>query len=552
MGKAKRKLEASSTAAWVGWIPRALEFLERHRRLVAIALVVFASLRIVSTYTVFNHTFDEPAHIACGMEWLDHGVYQLEAQHPPLARVAAALGPYLLGIRFQGAHAKVAGAMWYEGVAILERGNYDVTLAAARLGILPFFWIACWVVYAWGKRWAGTRVALAALFLFSFLPVVLAHAGLATTDMALTAFLGAAFFTGLVWLEQPTLRNALIFGAATGLMTLSKFSGLVYFPAAAILALAWYFASERPAFRSVLGAIRRRAPSFGIAVLVGALLIWAGYRFSLGHVSFTSIRLPAPELYKGIQEVRVHNAEGHNSYLLGTVSQTGSWAFFPVAFVVKTPVAFLLLLFAAIWMIFDSPGPLRRAWLPLAFSLGIFLVAQFSRINIGLRHILPIYLGFSLLAAAALVRGIEKHAQSLWVTASLAAILLWFAGTSVLAHPDYLPYFNFLAGSHPENILIDSDLDWGQDVKRLGKRLRELGATQVAFDKYIMGNPEREFGFPRFYRINPESPLVGWNAVGVTVWKLTHMEKWPDRYLPTERVGKSMLLWYFPPPASSQ
>jgi hypothetical protein len=75
--------------------PLAVEgFLERHGLAIAVALVLFASIRIIATYKVFSHTYDEPAHIACGMEWLDKGVYQWEPQHPPLARVATALDPY--------------------------------------------------------------------------------------------------------------------------------------------------------------------------------------------------------------------------------------------------------------------------------------------------------------------------------------------------------------------------------------------------------------------------------------------------------------------------
>ena len=105
---------------------------------IAVVLTLIASARIVSTYTVFNHTSDEPAHIACGMEWLDKGVYRWEPHHPPLARVATALGPYLLGIRSQGTDPASPLAMLHEGAAILYREHhYDLTLAVARLGILP-------------------------------------------------------------------------------------------------------------------------------------------------------------------------------------------------------------------------------------------------------------------------------------------------------------------------------------------------------------------------------------------------------------------------------
>ena len=180
--------------------PALLHFLEKRARVVAIAAVLIASARIVSTYTVFNHTFDEPAHIGTGMEWLDRGTYTWEPQHPPLARVAAALGPYLLGHHTRQLPKKVVtdqnDNLEHEGTAILYQGHdYDRTLAAARLGILPFFWIACLVVFEWGRRYFGAAVGALAVAIFSFLPPVLAHAGLATTDMALTAFTGAAFLT---------------------------------------------------------------------------------------------------------------------------------------------------------------------------------------------------------------------------------------------------------------------------------------------------------------------------------------------------------------------
>src|SRR5215510_10334393 len=125
--------------------------IERHAGKLALALVLVATLRIVATYNVFSHTNDEPAHIACGMEWLDKGVYRYEAQHPPLARIAGALGPYLLGRRSEGRTGDYK-TMFIEGVAILYQGDrYDLTLAAARLGILPFFWLAVFVVYKWAR-----------------------------------------------------------------------------------------------------------------------------------------------------------------------------------------------------------------------------------------------------------------------------------------------------------------------------------------------------------------------------------------------------------------
>lgn len=536
-------------------------FLERRSGAIALALVMIASIRIAATYTVFSHTYDELAHLACGMEWLDRGVYQYETQHPPLARVMAALGPYLLGVRSQGTpHAegeRAGAAMNHEGASILLRNNhYDLTLAVARLGILPFFWIACLVVYWWGRRYFDPGVAVAALFFFSFLPPVLAHAGLATTDMALTAFLGAAFLAGSIWIERSTPAQGALFGICTGLAVLSKFSSLVFLPASAALALIWYFAAERPRLSVLASAVKERIPSFLLAVLVASLLIWAGYRFSFGNAGFANLRLPAPELYSGIQEVVQHNARGHSSYLLGQRSETGFWYFYPVALAVKTPLAFLLLLGSGFLLPFRTKGTLRRFGLPLSFAAAILLVGFGSRINIGIRHILPIYMAFSLLAAGAVLRLLQAARMRRWVLAALVVLFAWFAGSSLLSHPDYIAYFNELAGSEPEKIIVDSDLDWGQDMKRFARRLREVGAQEVSFvegeDQYHEMLP----GMPPFREMDLLIPSPGWNAASVTIWKLTRfgledrykgLPFWTDRFPPEERVGKTILLWYFPP-----
>jgi hypothetical protein len=518
--------------------------LERRAGILALLLVLIASARIAATYTVFNHTADEPAHIACGMEWLDKQVYLYEPQHPPLARAAAALGPYLLGIRSQGTTGTDLLAASMEGARILYRDHhYDLTLATARMGILPFFWVACLVVYWWGKRRYGAAVAVIAVFVFSFLPPILAHAGLATTDMALTAFLGAAFLTALLWAESPTWKHAALFGASTGLAVVSKFSSLVFFPAAAALALAGHLFFERPAPSSLARAIRERLPSAGLAVATGALTIAAVYRFSLSA------------LFAGIRAVEAHNAAGHPTYLLGRFSNTGFWYFYPVVLAVKTPLALLALLGLAVWRACRQRSRLRRDWPALALVAGILMVAMFSRINIGVRHILPVYIGFSLVAAAAIPEWLARRSRT-WMRAALGLLLLWFAGSSLWSHPDYLAYTNELAGSAPERILAESDLDWGQDMKRLSARLQQAGATQVTFDPTILADFEREHGFPKILPANPMAPSAGWNAVSLTFWKSrrfellgTHPEVtlWPDRVPPGERVGKGVMLWYFRP-----
>ncbi|HEV3200388.1 MAG TPA: glycosyl transferase [Bryobacteraceae bacterium] len=548
-----------------------LSFLERRARAIAVVLVLIASARIVATYKVFNHTFDEPVHVACGMEWLDKGKYTYEPQHPPLARVAGALGPFLMGIRSPGLASRDPFARAVEGIDILYSGHhYDRTLALARLGVLPFFWIACAVVYLWGVRYFSKALAAIAVFFFSFEPTVLAHAGLATTDMALTALLGASFLTGLIWVERPTKAHAAWFGAATGLAVLSKLSTLAFFPAAVVVTLAWYWAIGQ----SLTGkAIRKRIPTFALAIGIGALTIWAGYRFSFGHVDFAGTSLPAPELYAGIQAVMTHESVGHWSYLLGQRSPLGFWYFYPVALAVKTPLAFLALLAWGVVLAFRRDPQRRILSIPLAFSAAVLQVGMLGHINIGIRHILPVYIGFSILAAAALVKlietatgsagGLDAGNRAVGKTAGakkkpvgflVAVLLIWLAGSSLLSHPDYIAYFNELAGSEPEKILVDSDLDWGQDIKRLSRRLHELGAAEVTFPQFIVADLEKEHGFPKVNQTADfHHPPQGYFAAGATFWKALRFglspdedaNIWPDQVQPTERIGRGMFLWRF-------
>ena len=477
------------------------------------------------------------------------GAYTWEAHHPPLARVAAALGPYLSGIGTQTTpRPDPSDARLEEGVRILYHGHhYDRTLALARLGILPFFWVACLAVYWWGLRHFSRATAVVAVFLFTFMPPVLAHAGLATTDMALTAFMALSFVAGLIWVEEPTVGHGIWFGLATGLMVLSKFSCLAFYPVVVVLALAGYFVTERPGVGAVVRDVRNRIPTFVLAVLIGFLTIWAGYRFSFGRIPFANISLPFPELYAGIKQVQEHASQGDICFLLGETRKTGFWNFYLVGIAFKSPLGFLALLGIGLVLIFWKQPLTRRLWLPLAFSAGTLLVGMFSTINIGLRHVLPVYVGFSLLAAVAVMKLLESGRTRKWVWGLLGALVLWMTASSALSHPDYLPYFNELAGSEPENILVDSDLDWGQDIKRLATRLHEVGATSVAWTGYVWADLEQEHGFPKIRPMNRYRPVEGWNAIGVTLLKSYRTIVWPDEIKPHWRVGKSIYLWYFPP-----
>src|SRR4051794_22973539 len=205
----------------------------------ALLTIVAAGGRVVATYDILSITFDEPAHIAAGMQLLDEDEYTYEALHPPLARVAAALGPYLAGYRSQH-----GGEMWIEGRRLFyaASGHPDVEiLTLARAGILPFMIFCLVLVWLWTNRYVGPVEGALAVIALGNLPVFLAHSGLATTDAPFTASFTAAFFAFVLWLERASAGRGLLLGVAVALAICSKLSGLLFLPAAcgAVLLYRW-------------------------------------------------------------------------------------------------------------------------------------------------------------------------------------------------------------------------------------------------------------------------------------------------------------------------
>ena len=119
-----------------------------------------------------------------------------------------------------------------------------------RAGILPFFLLACLVVFFWTRHIFGNPEAALATLLFTLVPPVLAHAGVATTDMGLAACLGLAFFLLVLWAESPTWKRSVFLGMAGAAAALTKFTALGFFPAGAVLALLVWLVVARPAGRA--------------------------------------------------------------------------------------------------------------------------------------------------------------------------------------------------------------------------------------------------------------------------------------------------------------
>jgi len=214
------------------WEQRLQPFLERRSLVLAMCLLAIAAARIIATYSEFSNTADEPTTLGCGLQYLGQHIYRYEPQHPPLARVAVAALPYLLA----GAQPLGMPDMGDDGrTTLFHSADPSHLLMLMRLGILPFFLLAAMVTYFWARHCFGGAAGVFAIALFTMLPPVLAHGGLATLDMALTGCLGAAFLTFMLWAEKPTWRSGIWFGVCTGLASVSRFTAFGYLPACATL-----------------------------------------------------------------------------------------------------------------------------------------------------------------------------------------------------------------------------------------------------------------------------------------------------------------------------
>ena len=559
----------------------------RWARLGALILTLLAAGRIACTYTAFTTVSDEVFHLACGIEWLDRGTYNYSGEQPPLAPVFLSFGPYLAGVRNQ-AHDEV----WKEGEALLYSSSPTKTLTLARLGILPFFLLATGVVWIWSRRLFGEESAFWAVALFTFLPPVLAHAGLATTDMALTACLLFAVYVFSVWLVRRSPARDMLLGLSLGLAVLAKFSTFVFLPVCVATILGSYWVVRRPSVQVLGESLKARIKPLCLVLVAAFLVVWAGYRFSLTpfearderphesvmrllhldglsqqsrlrQLSYAAIETPTPlgTLLRGVNTVRRHNSTGHRTWFMGEYRR-GSWRmFFPVTLAVKTPLAFLALYgigVFAVWKQFRR-GRDPSILAPFLCSAATLLAVIPSNINIGVRHVLPIYGFMAVVAGLAVARSFQ--AKRLTTSVLAAILLLWLALSSLRSHPDYLAYFNELAGDHPERIVIYSDLDWGgQDLLRLPPVLKSLGVTEWSLGLSTRShvNPFRH-NLPPFHLLIPYQPTKGWVAINLQALFFENAARreeegrqagpyeWLHQYKPVARAGKTFWIYYIPP-----
>lgn len=530
----------------------------RNRTLwVAFAVVAIVSVvRVLAIGRVFSATLDEPTHLISGLEYLQGKSYTADPTHPPLARIIEALPLYLRGaVATDNSNDPTA-----RGNSVLYGGRgYIRNVAAGRAGNALFLAAALLAATWWCRRYSGDAAAVVGLVMFAMLPAMLAHSALITTDAAAVAGVGMAVVALEAWLDTPSNKRALLLGIAIAAGLGSKFSFLSYFGLAVIAIVISRFAAK---------TLRRpRASTIGIAAATAFLVVWGIYKFDVGTMRpavdagayiatkcapkalgqqaiwfADHVKLPAPLLVDGIGMVKIHNSDGHLAYLFGEMSQFGWWYYFPVILFYKTPLPFLGAFFAGcaaalVWRRRNLLAPI----LMLAFWMAALMA---THINIGIRHALPLYLPMVVIAAAGVVELWRRTARARPVLVLAAA---WLVANSAMAHPDYLAWFNELAGEHPEQIAVDSNLDWGQDVLRLAREARHIDAPlHVLYNGTAMLQLHGVTG----QAAEAFLPAPGWWALSLSSLEMNEEARrggyrWLNDYH-YRMVGKSIRLYHVP------
>lgn len=574
---------------------------KRSRSLVAFILFSFIllfSLLSVGSFRRKSPTYDETIHLFAGYSYVRWGDFRVNPEHPPLAKVLAALPLLALNLKdprplspYWDLIPQERDYGWLLAHQMVFLDNDAETLFFyAKIPLLVLSVLLGLFVHRWAREFYGIEAGIASALIYFLDPNILAHSHIIHTDIPFTAFffIGSYFYCRA--LAQLNWYHVLLTSIFFGLAAITKFSFWMILPIWVALGLLRILSPEP--MRCDIWGPRGVSDRWGKAAWVGAALlaaliagyisIWTayGFRFSAlasgdtGQLPIAQLLPEAPglpsfvifavrkELFpegwvSGLLYVARHMKRP--AYLFGGVSEDGFWSYFPVAFLVKTPLPTLLLLFltAVLWI--TRRRVRTEEWFLLIPIVLYFGFAVWYRLNIGLRHIFPVY-PFLFVLVSGTVGWLWSSGK--WRYKCSALILgLWYLWTSAHIYPHYLAFFNgLIVGPHNAyEVLTDSSLDWGQDLKGLKRWMEENGVKKIQLAYFGTADPSY-YGIdavylpgsvifsPRPASANPETP--GYLAVSATYIYGVHSGKpLQGRYLslrekqPVATIGYSLFVY---------
>lgn len=485
---------------------------------VVILLLIFG-LQLALTVHGESLSWDEGDHIFAGyMSWKTRD-FGLNPEHPPMMKMIATVP--LLGLSLKVPelqHRFFKDESYLDGRALLfgntprytpESLTFRVRMAIATVAILLGL-----IVFLAAREMFGVEAGLVALVLLTFEPNVLAHGAQVATDTGVSCFFLASVYAFYRYCKAPSAGRLVVAGVAAGLALSAKHSAVLLLPMLVVLAgceVAFRLGADEARRRRALRMVGALA---AIAVIaVGVLWAFYGFRYNarpdglrldpslaeyvhpLKHVEAVGILLLArfhilPESYLyGLADVRAM-ANGMPSFIFGKVYEHGVWFYFPAVLAIKSTLGFLAMVVSAIAAVIV--GRLRR-WREILFLLVpavlYFWVAMGSSLNIGARHILPVYVFLCVFAAGGCWAWVQSRGRG-WSRGwgyAVGALLLCHVVSSARAYPNYMAYSNELWGgpANTYHYLTDSNTDWGQQLLAVKAYTDEHGIKDCWFAYFV-------------------------------------------------------------------
>lgn len=459
-----------------------------------IALLLILSLQLFLSIRNQTQTWDEADHIFAGFMSLKTGDYGLNPEHPPLVKMLATAPLQTMPLKVPELQNRdFKQEAFLSGKDFLYGNDADAILLRVRLTAAIFTIFCALFVFLGTREMFGTGAAFVALGLLTFDPNVVAHGAYVTTDLGASGFMFATVYAFYRYVKAPSWQRLILVGVALGIALAIKHSAVLLFPTLLVLAII-ELARQRFADKDGESArnLGKQTLKFFLSLagitVISLVILWAFYGFRYQarpaglelnptFAEYTGrltpgkawlINTPAwlhllPESYLyGMADIFMTS---YNSYVLGKLYPHSVWFYFPAVFVIKSTIGFLLFFLLALAAIFT--GRLNR-WREIFFlsvpPLIYFLVAMNSGTNIGVRHLLPVYVFLFALAGGAAWAFVSRSRK--WGYA-VAALLIFHTVSPMLVFPRYIPYSNELWGGSGNTwkYLSDSNIDWAQQLK---------------------------------------------------------------------------------------
>jgi hypothetical protein len=478
--------------------------------MLAILLLMVMIAEVAMSTRRLSASWDEGDHIYAGyMNW-KHGEYALNPEHPPLVKLVATLPLLPLSLKVaprEGRYFK--SESYYGGRELLFRndprygGLYsaDTLLFRVHMAVLVFSLLVALLLFVAGSEMFGPVAGLVAMALWVFDPTVLTNAPFVTTDTGAALGFFASAYTFYRFVLRMNWQRAVTCGLAVGVALASKHNAVLLLPILLLLAAGEFFTRWRRdgSFPRRFGA--RMSAGMAVIAVVALTLLWGAYSFRFAMVpqgvsmptlaarigtlsplmssiiSFCARHhlLPESYLYGLVDVVRVGTSMP--TYIFGKLYAHGQWFYFPAILSLKWSMGVLgLLLLATLALVSGQVRRPREIFFLAVPPMFYLAVAMASPLNIGVRHVLPVFPFAFLLAGAGAGWLIEQRRIWVW---PVACLLLWHVVDSVRMFPNYMPYANILWGgpAHTHEYFSDSATEWGQDLKFVDAWVRQRGVT---------------------------------------------------------------------------